>query len=494
MMLGKDGIFASHNTELENEKLRKEVERLNEKLVISRKENSRDGMIMSELLPGSPIAAPRALPPLQVERVRVHREIDVKEQSETKEGGEWSVDVPRMGDSSLMGGGPSSEVNELSRQRSQNNDRSEVWDRYLSSNIQDQNVQDQGSGVNNERPRINNGDGVTTGKGFESKSSTLEKENTFVRRELEMLKAQSREKIVREEKKAEEASGSSNLLTSLFMILAYFMIGIVVYSQVEEWSFGDSLYFCLTTALTIGYGDPFPITTAGKWFTCAYILVGLCCFGVVLGALASHTIDSQEEILEAMRQASEAEDEPRKTKDKGCVQVRFSPAFQGSLESFVVLMVMLLIGTLYFCLQDQELSFVDSFYVSVVTLTTVGYGDMSPQSTEARAFAVFWICFGVGMVGRFLGCIADIVLESRRNRKEDERLARIPSIESLLLETNEGSRIDMTAFTLMKLRLMGKVSEADLELCRRSFLQMDVDHTGSIDVIGIKQYIALPLC
>ena len=200
MMLGKDGIFASHNTELENEKLRKEVERLNEKLVISRKENSRDGMIMSELLPGSPIAAPRALPPLQVERVRVHREIDVKEQSETKEGGEWSVDVPRMGDSSLMGGGPSSEVNELSRQRSQNNDRSEVWDRYLSSNIQDQNVQDQGSGVNNERPRINNGDGVTTGKGFESKSSTLEKENTFVRRELEMLKAQSREKIVREER------------------------------------------------------------------------------------------------------------------------------------------------------------------------------------------------------------------------------------------------------------------------------------------------------
>ena len=42
----------------------------------------------------------------------------------------------------------------------------------------------------------------------------------------------------------------------------------------------DSLYFSVTTLTTVGYGDFFPKTDAGKMFTIFYILAGV---GILLG-------------------------------------------------------------------------------------------------------------------------------------------------------------------------------------------------------------------
>jgi voltage-gated potassium channel len=39
---------------------------------------------------------------------------------------------------------------------------------------------------------------------------------------------------------------------------------------------------------------------------------------------------------------------------------------------------------------------VDSFYVTVTTLSTVGYGDFVPRTTPGKLFAVFIIILGVG--------------------------------------------------------------------------------------------------
>lgn len=67
------------------------------------------------------------------------------------------------------------------------------------------------------------------------------------------------------------------LLITSNIVLA---IGAVVYHYVEGWSWLDSIYFCIITLTTIGYGDLAPQTVAGKVFTMAYILVGV---GLILG-------------------------------------------------------------------------------------------------------------------------------------------------------------------------------------------------------------------
>ncbi len=67
-----------------------------------------------------------------------------------------------------------------------------------------------------------------------------------------------------------------NLLFTTMIILG---IGTVVYHFVESWSWIDSLYFCVVTLTTIGFGDFSPKTDLGKIFTIGYILLGI---GIIL--------------------------------------------------------------------------------------------------------------------------------------------------------------------------------------------------------------------
>ena len=56
----------------------------------------------------------------------------------------------------------------------------------------------------------------------------------------------------------------------------------------------------------------------------------------------------------------------------------------------------------------------DAAYFSIVTITTVGYGDYTPRDDVARAFTSLYALFGTVLLARALGAIADIPLARRR--------------------------------------------------------------------------------
>lgn len=61
----------------------------------------------------------------------------------------------------------------------------------------------------------------------------------------------------------------------LFTTSAVLLIGTTVFHFVEGWRWLDSLYFCVVTLTTIGYGDFSPQTDFGKIFNMFYIITGL---------------------------------------------------------------------------------------------------------------------------------------------------------------------------------------------------------------------------
>jgi voltage-gated potassium channel len=50
----------------------------------------------------------------------------------------------------------------------------------------------------------------------------------------------------------------------------------------------------------------------------------------------------------------------------------------------------------------EHFKWVDSYYFSVVTLATVGYGDYVPHTTFGKIFTTFYIFIGVGIITTFI--------------------------------------------------------------------------------------------
>jgi len=80
------------------------------------------------------------------------------------------------------------------------------------------------------------------------------------------------------------------------------------------------------------------------------------------------------------------------------------------LVFLVVLALYIGLGVLFYT-QKEELSFGEAFYFSVVTISTVGYGDITPSDSESRLFTAFYMLFGIAVVFGLAGEIYAFVFD-----------------------------------------------------------------------------------
>jgi hypothetical protein len=82
----------------------------------------------------------------------------------------------------------------------------------------------------------------------------------------------------------------------------------------------------------------------------------------------------------------------------------------------LALVVSLLVsGTTFFTLVEGW-SVLDSFYFSVTTLTTVGFGDPAPTTALGKIFTILYIFVGLGVIGGFINVLAKHTFARQRGR------------------------------------------------------------------------------
>jgi voltage-gated potassium channel len=95
----------------------------------------------------------------------------------------------------------------------------------------------------------------------------------------------------------------------------------------------------------------------------------------------------------------------------------FSNKIKGTLTSLIIITFLLIIFSAIAILQLENVQGAniktaeDAIWWVYTTLTTIGYGDKYPITTEGRILAMFLMTFGVGIFGTFTAYISTIFIK-----------------------------------------------------------------------------------
>ena len=145
------------------------------------------------------------------------------------------------------------------------------------------------------------------------------------------------------------------------------------------------------------------------------------------------------------------------------------------LTAFLIIFANVLVGILCHKYIFDEIPLIDSIYLSVTTITTLGYGDIVPRTTSSRGFTLLYGFIGVLSTTRAISLINDA---SAHFFTPTPGPADKEEIRDTELEQHEF--FDRNEFVLYKLTKMGILTPDLRSHIEELFGAMDVAKSGLI--------------
>ncbi|KAJ2897566.1 Outward-rectifier potassium channel TOK1 [Zalerion maritima] len=230
-------------------------------------------------------------------------------------------------------------------------------------------------------------------------------------------------------------SSQRTLMLQTIMFLMYLLLGALVFSKTEGWSYLDAVYWADVTLFTVGFGDLSTDSPAGRALLFPYALVGVISLGLVIGSIRSLALERGQRKLDARFVEKKRRKKLKKLEQEGAAKMLkpihgaekrvntndmsgdFLTEYQRREQEFVLMrqiqeeasrrnrwvalsisltvwLILWLVGAVIFLACEAPYQsgwgYYDAFYFVFVSFTTIGYGDRTPISNAGRSFFVFW--------------------------------------------------------------------------------------------------------
>ncbi|WP_049318566.1 potassium channel family protein [Mammaliicoccus sciuri] len=85
-------------------------------------------------------------------------------------------------------------------------------------------------------------------------------------------------------------------------------------------------------------------------------------------------------------------------------------------RSLLFLIIITLISGTIFYSTVEHVAVLDALYLSFMTLTTIGYGDVHPSTPLGKIFTMVYATVGLGLMAMFISVIAKAYIYSKKKR------------------------------------------------------------------------------
>ncbi|ULU04086.1 hypothetical protein L3Y34_017112 [Caenorhabditis briggsae] len=183
----------------------------------------------------------------------------------------------------------------------------------------------------------------------------------------------------------------------------------------KMWTTSSALFFAATTMATIGYGNIVPVTPLGRLACVLFALFGAPIAIITIGDLGKFLSECTIWLYKHMRKGSarmetawrrfrgledsinDDLESASKNQESSILDMEMDEIDKSEVPVLMVFTIILLYiafgGILFSILEDW--SYMDAFYYSFISLTTIGFGDIVPENHDY--IAIMLIYLGVGL-------------------------------------------------------------------------------------------------